>query len=228
MYRYAAEIFISSIINLRHRFTVGVDGHSEMLCTHQSYWGTRSFTYWGLTKMVALFQVSFSDSREIKNCQAHNKLRCCRNSLQTRWWKSMLWLYLVRIWHTKYMGHYNDVMMSAMASQINSLTILYNRLFRRRSEKTSKLRVTGLCAGNPPVTGEFPAQMASNAENVSIWRRHHVQDGICEGEVLQRRTVFMIIIRRVSLFNMTIPVNVTLDISGSPIEFQWGSWKYPG
>ena len=45
---------------------------------------------------------------------------------------------------------------------------LLNRLFRRRSKKTSKLRVTGLCAGNLPVTGEFPAQMASNAENVSI------------------------------------------------------------
>ena len=25
-----------------------------------------------------------------------------------------------------------------------------------------------------------------------------------------------------------IPVNVTLDISESPIDFQWGSWKYPG
>ena len=45
---------------------------------------------------------------------------------------------------------------------------LLNRLFRRRSKKTSKLRVTGLCAGNSPVTGEFPAQIASNAENVSI------------------------------------------------------------
>ena len=29
---------------------------------------------------------------------------------------------------------------------------LLNRLFRRRSKKTSKLRVTGLCAGNSPVT----------------------------------------------------------------------------
>ena len=48
-----------------------------------------------------------------------------------------------------------------------------NRLFRCRPKKTSKLRVTGLCAGNSPVTGEFPAQMASNAENVSIWWRHH-------------------------------------------------------
>ena len=33
---------------------------------------------------------------------------------------------------------------------------LPNRLFRRRSKKTSKLRVTGLCAGNSPGTGEFP------------------------------------------------------------------------
>ena len=51
---------------------------------------------------------------------------------------------------------------------------LLNRLFRSRSKKTSKLRVTGLCAGNSPGTGEFPAQMASYAENVSIWWRHHV------------------------------------------------------
>ena len=50
---------------------------------------------------------------------------------------------------------------------------LLNRLFRRRSKKPSKLRVSGLCAGNSPGTGEFPAQMASNAENVSIWWRHH-------------------------------------------------------
>ena len=50
---------------------------------------------------------------------------------------------------------------------------LVNRLFRCRSKKTSKLRVTGLWAGNSPVTGEFPAQMSSNAENISIWWRHH-------------------------------------------------------
>ena len=50
---------------------------------------------------------------------------------------------------------------------------LLNRLFRRRPTRTSKLRITGLCAGNSPVTGEFPAQGANNAENVSIWWRHH-------------------------------------------------------
>ena len=48
-----------------------------------------------------------------------------------------------------------------------------NCLFRRRSKETSKLCVTGLCAGNSPGTGKFPAQMASYAENVSIWWRHH-------------------------------------------------------
>ena len=47
--------------------------------------------------------------------------------------------------------HYNDVIMTTMASQITSLmSCLPNRLFRRRSKKTSKLRVTGLCAGNSP------------------------------------------------------------------------------
>ena len=43
---------------------------------------------------------------------------------------------------------------------------LLSRLIRRRSKKTSKLRVTGLCAGNSPEAGEFPAQRASNAENI--------------------------------------------------------------
>ena len=71
--------------------------------------------------------------------------------------------------------------MGAMASQITNLTIVYcllNRLFMHRSKKTSKLHVTGLCVGNLLVTGEFPAQMASNAENISIWRRHYDFVGI--------------------------------------------------
>ena len=38
------------------------------------------------------------------------------------------------------------------------LYCLLNRLFRPRSKKTSELRVTGLCKGNPPVNDEFPSQ----------------------------------------------------------------------
>ena len=55
---------------------------------------------------------------------------------------------------------------------------LLNCLFRLRSKKTSKLYVTGLCAGNSPGTGEFSAQMASNEENVSIWWRHNVHTAL--------------------------------------------------
>ena len=64
--------------------------------------------------------------------------------------------------------------MVAMASQITSLTIVYSTVYSGADKKkTSKLRVTGLCVGNSPGAGEFPAQMARNAENVSIWWRHH-------------------------------------------------------
>ena len=68
--------------------------------------------------------------------------------------------------------------MGAIASQIPSLTIVYSTGYsgaeqkkkkkkkKKNNQTTSKLHFTGLCAGNSPVTGEFPAQMASNAENV--------------------------------------------------------------
>ena len=49
---------------------------------------------------------------------------------------------------------YSDVTMSAMASQITGVLIAYSTVC---SKKTSKLRVTGLCEGNSPMTGEFPA-----------------------------------------------------------------------
>ena len=52
---------------------------------------------------------------------------------------------------------------------------LLNCLFRRRSKKTPKLPLTGLYEGNSPVTSEFPAQKASNSENVGIWWYHYEQ-----------------------------------------------------
>ena len=65
--------------------------------------------------------------------------------------------------HRLCLMHYSDIIMSVMASQIT------------RSKETSKLCVTGLCEGNSAMTGEFPAQRASNTEHVSIWWRHHVK-----------------------------------------------------
>ena len=60
--------------------------------------------------------------------------------------------------------------MSMMASQITSLTIVYSTFYSGADQR--KLHITGLCEGNSPVTVEFPAQRASNAENLSIWWRH--------------------------------------------------------
>ena len=73
---------------------------------------------------------------------------------------------------------------------------LLNRLFRYRSKKTSKLRATGLCEGNPavtgglcegnpPVTGGFPSQRACNAENASIWWRYRTK------RPRHRRSIFL-------------------------------------
>ena len=71
-------------------------------------------------------------------------------------------------WYNK--DHYCDVIMSTMASQINGASIGCSTAC---SKKTSKLRDASLCEGNPPITGGIPSQKASNAENVSIWWRHH-------------------------------------------------------
>ena len=58
--------------------------------------------------------------------------------------------------------------MSAMESQITSITIVYSTIYlgadQRKHPSPASLAF---------VTGEFPAQMASNTENVSIWWRHH-------------------------------------------------------
>ena len=70
--------------------------------------------------------------------------------------------------------HYSDFIMSAMTSQITSLTIVYSTVYsdadQRKHQSPASLT---FFAGNSPMTGEFPAQMASNAEIVSIWWRHH-------------------------------------------------------
>ena len=60
--------------------------------------------------------------------------------------------------------HYTDVIMSAMTSQITGVSIVYSTVCSGASTKQSKLHATGLCEGNSLVTGEFPAQRASDAE----------------------------------------------------------------
>ena len=56
--------------------------------------------------------------------------------------------------------------MGAMASQITSLTIFYTKVYsgadQRKHQSSASL---AFVRGNSPVTTEFHAQMASNAEN---------------------------------------------------------------
>ena len=50
---------------------------------------------------------------------------------------------------------------------------LLNRLFKPKIKENIKAPRHRPFRGNSPVSGEFPAQRASNAENVSIWWRYH-------------------------------------------------------
>ena len=105
----------------------------------------------------------------------HNELRMVlwstpHNALTSLGITSTCFCLKLQVWASLLWGHYGR----DGVSNHQPRDCLLNRSFRRRSKKTLKLRVTVLCAGNSPVTSEFPAQMASNAENVSIWWRHHV------------------------------------------------------
>ena len=64
--------------------------------------------------------------------------------------------------------------MTTIESQITSLTIVYTTVYSGVDQSKHQSSASlAICVGNSPGTGEFPAQMASNAENVSIWWRHH-------------------------------------------------------
>ena len=86
---------------------------------------------------------------------------------------------------------------------------LLNRVFRRRSKKISTLRVTGLCAGNSPLIGEFPAQMASNAENASIWSTSSSSSSFI---IIIIITIFFIIIIIIIIIIITIIITIIIIV----------------
>ena len=53
---------------------------------------------------------------------------------------------------------------------------LLNRLFKTQIKESIKAPLRWPLCGKFTVTGDFLAQMASNAENVSIWWRHHEKE----------------------------------------------------
>ena len=56
--------------------------------------------------------------------------------------------------------------MSEIASQITRLTVAYSTVYSGADQRKHQSFAS-------PVTGEFPAQRASYAENASIWWRHY-------------------------------------------------------
>ena len=55
--------------------------------------------------------------------------------------------------------------MSTMACQIISVSSVCSTVSSDADQRKQKFCVTGLCEGNPPVTGAFPSQKTSDAEN---------------------------------------------------------------
>ena len=88
---------------------------------------------------------------------------------------------------TRRMFPFDDVIMTVITTVIIFVLIITKHAYHNQQLKPRIVTipcmsalvvlechsVSGLCEGNSPVTGEFPAQRASNAENVSIWWRHH-------------------------------------------------------
>ena len=90
-------------------------------------------------------------------------------------WRGIISYYIELMWYIypyilRFL-HYNDVIISVMASQITGDSIVCSTVCsgadQRKHQSSTK-------EGNPSVTGGFPSQRASDADNVSIWWRHHV------------------------------------------------------
>ena len=72
---------------------------------------------------------------------------------------------------------YDDVIMSAMASQIAGVSVVCSTVSLGAGQRKIKAPRHWPLWGDSPVIGEFPAQKASNAENISIWWRHYAKVG---------------------------------------------------
>ena len=109
-------------------------------------------------QIYCLFNTMFSSHRRMKKDEIKNKNK--HTQKQTN-----ITGPLTRVPSSA--GHYSEVIMSEMASQISGVTIVCSTVCsgtdQRKHQSSTSL-----------VTGEFPAQRATSAENVSIWWRHHV------------------------------------------------------
>ena len=102
------------------------------------------------------------------------------------------------------------------------MQMIFNEI-DNRSKKISKLRVTGLCVGNSPGIGEFPALMASNAENVSISWRHHDCSGLMYYSVVRGKNAMKsLIIGNSTTWWQFLPANNRQNVILHIIGSLWG------
>ena len=97
--------------------------------------------------------------------------------------------------------------MDAVASQINSLTIVYSTVDSDTDQRKT------------PGAGEFPAQMAGNAENVSNWWRHHDREDTRDKPFIYSKNVAPIW-NRVVLRNVCTAILMILHY-GQHTEHSW-------
>ena len=100
---------------------------------------------------------------------------------------------------------------------------LLSRLFGRRSKKTSKLRVIGLCVGNSP--HKWPVTRKMFPFDDVIMKFFFLSENIL---LIPTSLGFVPCKSSAISTHKTHSCQVTWDISGRPIYFQWGYRKYPG
>ena len=100
------------------------------------------------------------------------------DELRNNWWVTSILHFIIffsgapQTWRHN-IHHYDDIIMTTVSSQITSLAVVYSIVYSGADERKHQTpRHWPLC-GEFTGTGEFPAQRASNAENVPIWWRHH-------------------------------------------------------
>ena len=109
--------------------------------------------------------------------------------------------------------------MGVMASQITSLLIVYLTVYKGTDQRKYQSSASlAFFYGEFTVTGESPAQSASNAENVSIWWHHHVLPDPLYVELIWRKAN---IYRKVSNIRLTLEGNKIVDhsdvVGASPV-----------
>ena len=107
--------------------------------------------------------------------------------------------------------HHSDVIMGAIASHITGLTIVYSTIYpsadqRKHQSSASLTFVRGI--------HRWPAQMSNNAENVTIWSRHHALSGVSRYNLLSDRLPTS----KIYLYSICKQISMTRNKNMAPIK----------